>query len=261
MLRPLLGRLVILFILLCLITVLGGCVSVDRSLVLYGNGSGTYTLTIGFPEPQKGNPSSISPQIVTPMDAFGAHVQQEGGTYQQYAQQNSVYWTYTFAFASATRGNQLLQEDPRQYDPNHTPVLFHDALSISKHVTTNTMSYQVTGVISLADPQGIATGWRGSTERLAITMASGVETHQGGTLTGKTVVYTIHYNQSAAINVTGNVMSTPGPQVSADFRFLVIGIMLVLAVMLAGVGGWLLRGAGGHRSGKPIEARRRWQQR
>src|SRR5215472_1658044 len=154
MLRPLLRRLVILAMLFGLITVLGGCVSVDRSLVLYGNGSGTYTLTIGFPEPQQGNPSSISPQIVAPMDAFGAHIQQEGGTYQQYTQQNSVYWTYTTAFTSASSGNQQLQEDPRQYDPNHTPVLFHDALSMSKHVTANATSYQVTGVISLADPQG-----------------------------------------------------------------------------------------------------------
>lgn len=241
MLRPLLGRLVILFGLCGLIAVLGSCVSVDRSLVLYGNGSGIYTLTIGFPEPQKGNPSSISPQIVTPMDAFGAHIQQEGGTYQQYIQQNSVYWTYTSAFTSASGGNQLVQEDPRQYDPNHTPVLFHDALSISKHITANTTSYQVTGVISLADPQGIATSWKDATERLAITMATGVEAHQGGMLTDNTVVYTIHYNQSASINVEGNVTTPPGPQVSTDFRFLVIGVLLALAVMLAGVGGWLLR--------------------
>src|SRR5215813_12443945 len=127
MLRPLLGRLIILFGLFGVIAVLGGCVSVDRSLVLYGDGSGTYTLTIGFPEPQKGNPSSISPEIVAPMDAFGAHIQQEGGTYQRYAQQDTVYWTYTSAFTSATVGNQLLQEDPRQYDSRHTPVLFHDA--------------------------------------------------------------------------------------------------------------------------------------
>jgi Alphavirus glycoprotein J len=246
MLRPHLGRLITLISLfgLCgLIAVLGGCVSVDRSLVLYENGSGTYTLTIGFPEPQKGNPSSISPQIVTPMDAFGAHIQQEGGTYQQYAQQNTVYWTYTSAFTSATGGNQLLQEDPRQYDPNHTPVLFHDALSISKHMTAHTTSYQVTGVISLADPQGLATGWKGATERLAITMATGVETHQGGTLTGDTVAYTIRYNQSTSINVAGNVTTTPGPQVSTELSFLVIGVMLALAVMLAGLGGWLLRSA------------------
>jgi glycoprotein J len=176
------------------------------------------------------------------MNAFGAHIQQEGGTYQHYTQQNSVYWTYTSAFTSTSGGNQLLQEDPRQYDPNHTPVLFHDALSISKQVTANTTSYQVTGVISLADPQGIATSWKDATERVAITMATGVETHQGGTLTGNTVVYTIHYNQSISINVAGNVTPTPGPEVGSDFRFLIIGVLLALAVMLAGVGGWLLRG-------------------
>jgi hypothetical protein len=176
------------------------------------------------------------------MDAYGSHVQQLGGTYQRYTQQNSVYWTYTSSFTSPSEGNTLLQQDPRQYDPNHTPVLFHDALTVSKHVSSNTISYQVTGVISLADPLSLSTSWRNASESLAITMANGVRNHQGGTLTGNTVVYTIHYNQSASIDVTGNFASKPGPDVSAELRFLVIGILLALAVMLAGVGGWLLRG-------------------
>jgi hypothetical protein len=239
---PLLGRLAALLTLLGLIAVLTGCVSVDRTLVLYSDGSGNYALTIGFPEPQPGNPSSISPQIVTAMDAYGSHVQQQGGTYQRYTQQDSVYWTYTSSFTSLSEGNSLLQQDPRQYDPNHTPVLFHDALTITKHVSSDMISYQVTGVISLADPQGLSTSWRNASERLAITMANGVQYHQGGTLTGNTVVYGIHYNQSASIDLTGNITRTSGRNVPAELRFLVIGILLALAVMLAGVGGWLLRG-------------------
>jgi hypothetical protein len=209
---------------------------------LYGDGSGTYSLTIGFPEPQPGNPSSISPQIVTAMESYGTHVQEQGGTYQRYTQQNSVYWTYTFSFTSPSEGNSLLQQDPRQYDANHTPVLFHDALSISKHVSTNMTSYQITGVISLADPLGLSTSWRNASERLAVTMANGVRNHQGGILTGNTVVYAIHYNQSASVDVTGNVTSAPVPNAPAELRFLVTGILIALAVMLAGVGGWLLRG-------------------
>jgi hypothetical protein len=135
-----------------------------------------------------------------------------------------------------------LQQDPRQYDPNHTPILFHDALTISKHMSANMISYQVTGVISLTDPSGLSTSWRNASERLAITMATGVRNHQGGTLTRNAVVYAIHYNQSASIDVTGDVTTTPGANVPAELRFLVIGILLALAVMLAGVGGWLLRG-------------------
>ena len=242
MLRPLLGRPVIFLTLLGFTALLTGCVNVDRTLVLYGDGSGTYTLTIGFPEPQPGNPSSISPQIVTAMESYGTHIQQQGGTYQRHIQQNSEFWTYTSSFSSPSEGNTLLQQDPRQYDPNHTPVLFHDALTISKHVRSNMISYQVTGLISLADPPGLSTSWRNASERLAITMANGVQNHQGGILTGSTVVYSIHYNQSASIDVTGNVTSMPGSDLPAELRFLVIGILITLAVLMAGVGGWLLRG-------------------
>ncbi|HLJ80384.1 MAG TPA: hypothetical protein VKT52_02785, partial [Ktedonobacterales bacterium] len=74
---------------------LAGCVRVNRTFVLNPDGSGTYTLTIGLQEPHPGDPSSISPQIVTVMDAFGAYVQQQGGTYDRFADQSYAYWTYT----------------------------------------------------------------------------------------------------------------------------------------------------------------------
>src|SRR5215472_4832020 len=83
---------------------LTGCMRVERALVIYANGSGLYTLTIGFPEPAPGDSSGISSKIVAPMDAFGAHIQQEGGTYRKYTSQNYVYWTYTTSFSSPTGG-------------------------------------------------------------------------------------------------------------------------------------------------------------
>jgi hypothetical protein len=225
------------------VVLLTGCMRVDRALVINGDGSGSYTLTVGFPEPAQGGSSSVSSKIVAPMEAFGAHIQQEGGTYHRYTSQNYVYWTYTSAFSSLAGGNGLLQEDPRQYDQNHIPVLFNDNLKISKVVGSSTTVYQVTGMISLADPQGISTSWREATESVAITMANGVSTHYGGTLTGNTVTYAIAYDQSVTIDVTGNISSTPEVEDSTRVRFVAVGLLLSLAVILAGTGGWLLRGS------------------
>jgi hypothetical protein len=235
-------RTVILLSLASLAAVLlTGCMRVERALVIYGDGSGSYTLTIGFPEPAPGDSSGISSNIVAPMEAFGAHVQKEGGTYRRYTSQNYVYWAYTSSFSSVAGGNGLLQEDPRQYDQNHIPVLFKDTLKISKVVGSSTTLYQVTGTISLADPLGNSTSWRDATESVAITMANGVSTHYGGTLTGNTVTYAIAYNQTVTIDVTGNASATLDD--STRVRFIAVGVLLALAVILAGTGGWLLRGS------------------
>jgi hypothetical protein len=218
--------------------------SVHRALVIYGNGSGSYTLTIGFPEPAPGTSSGISSKIEAPMDAFGAHIQQEGGSYQRYTSQNYVYWAYTSSFSSLADGNGLLQEDPRQYDPNHLPVLFKDTLEISKVVGSSPTQYQVTGTISLADPLGNNTSWKDATESVAITMADGVSAHSGGALTGNTVTYAIDYNQTANVDVAGNgSATTTEADNSTQARFIAVGVLLALAVILGGVGGWLLRGA------------------
>jgi hypothetical protein len=222
---------------------LTGCMRVERALVIYGDGSGSYTLTIGFPEPAPGDSSEISSKIVAPMEDFGAHVQQEGGTYRRYTSQNYVYWAYTSSFSSPAVGNGLLQEDPRQYDQNNIPVLFKDTLKISKVAASSTSLYQVTGTISLADPLGTSTSWRDATESIAITMANGVSTHYGGTLSGNTVTYAIAYNQTVTIDVTGNVSAIPEVDDSTRARFIVVGVLLALAVILAGTGGWLLRGS------------------
>jgi hypothetical protein len=240
-------RTVILLSLASLAAVLlTGCMRVERALVIHGDGSGSYTLTVGFPEPAPGDSSGISSKIVAPMEAFGAHIRQEGGTYRRYTSQNYVYWAYTSSFSSVAGGNGLLQEDPRQNDQNHIQVLFKDTLRISKVVRSSTTLYQVIGTISLADPLGNNTSWRDATESVAITMVNGVSTHHGGTLTGNTVTYAIAYNQAVAIDVTGNVSTTPPatPEVddSTEARFIAVGVLLTVAVILAGAGGWLLRG-------------------
>src|SRR5581483_8845409 len=90
---------------------LTGCMQVDRTLHLNADGSGVYTLTIGFREPTSGDISSLSENIVTPMNAFGDYVSRTGGSYRRYEDQGYAYWTYTRPFASVVEANALLQED------------------------------------------------------------------------------------------------------------------------------------------------------
>jgi hypothetical protein len=106
----------VVFLLLALV----GCMHVDRALTINGDGSGVYVLTVGFLEPKSGDQNSLSANVVTTMDAFGAHVQKQGGTYRRYDDQGYAYWAYNRPFTSLAQADTYLQEDPRQDDPNHT---------------------------------------------------------------------------------------------------------------------------------------------
>jgi hypothetical protein len=170
----------VLLLLLALV-VLPGCMRVQRSFTLNADGSGVYVLTVGVRYPTAGDPSSIPTQNVAAMEAFGARVQQQGGSYRRYDDQGYAYWAYDRPFASVAQADAFLQEDPRQDDPTHFLVLYHDTL----HVTTQTGFLQpptihVSGTISLADLTGqAAQNWRDATESLTITMANGVRSHRG----------------------------------------------------------------------------------
>jgi len=214
-----------------LLLALAGCMHVDRALTINGDGSGVYVLTVGFLEPKSGDQNSLSANVVTTMDAFGAHVQKQGGTFRHYDDQGYAYWAYNRPFTSLAQADTYLQEDPRQDDPNHTPLLYADSLHVTTGAGFGSTSTHVTGRISLQDPDGKSKAWKDATERLAITMANGISAHDGGVQDGNTVSYTIHYNESASVDVTGNVKNGfPGCGGSA-------------ALIVVAVGFWLLRAA------------------
>jgi hypothetical protein len=233
-------RLGTLGILLLLVLILSGCMRVERSFTLNADGSGVYALTIGVRYPKAGDPTSIPAQSVTALEAFGTRVQQQGGSYARTDDQGYASWTYTRPFRSVTQADEFLQEDPRQDDSSHTLVLYHDTL----HVTTQTgalrpTTYHVAGTISLLDLTGNAAQyWSDATETLTITMANGVRAHRGGTQDGNSVTYKVAYNQSATVDVTGNVSQTN----TAVIATLALVIAL-LALALAILGVWLLRRA------------------
>jgi hypothetical protein len=222
-------------LLLTLAVLLSGCMRVARTLSLKGDGSGTYVLAVGFRQPQQGDPNSVSANIVTTMEAFGAHVQQQGGSYRRYDEQGYTYWAYTRPFTSVAQANMLLQEDPRQDDSSHFPLLYRDSLHITQSAGLFTTTFHVSGAISLVDILNNGQNWQDATETLTITMPAGVSAHQGGASDGSGVTYTIAYNQSAKVDVTGSVSNATGVGVA------LAAVIALLALALLGVGVRLLR--------------------
>lgn len=240
----------LLALLLVLVVALSGCMRVNRGLHLNSDGSGVYTLAIGFREPIPGNPGSVSADIVRVMEAFGAHVRQTGGSSLRSEAGGYAYWTFTRPFASVIEADTLLQEDPRQDDPQKTPVLFRDTLHVAQETRLFSTIFHVTGTISLVDTFNNAQTWQDATESLGITMAGGIVAYKGGVRQGTTVTYTIHYNESAAVDVSGRVATSPtsrNPAASAsdplltDARLVLAGSLLTLSVLLLVIGLRLLR--------------------
>ena len=98
----------------------------------------------------------------------------------------------------------------------------------------------MTGTISLVDLFNNAQNWRDATESLSITMAGGIVAHKGGVRQGATVTYTIHYNESATVDVSGRVAGATDLLFS-DARLVLAGSLLTLSVLMFVIGLRLLR--------------------
>ncbi len=217
--------------LLSILTVLlSGCMSIERQFQLNGDGSGSYTLTLGFREPATGDPDSVSERAVVPLNAFADHVHATGGSTTRYENQGYAYWTFTRPFTSVEEANTFLQEDPRQYDSNHTPVLYRDSLRVTRETQLLSTVFHIKGTISLVDLLDNALAWSDATERLTITMPEGIVSATGGARQGESVTYTIHYNESAQIDVVGRVGNSQNTLGVAPL--LIGGVCGVLALAL-----------------------------
>jgi len=218
---------------------LSGCMSVDRQFQLNGDGSGSYTLTLGFREPAAGDPDSVSETAVVPLNAFADRVHATGGSTTRSENQGYAYWIFTRPFVSVEEANTFLQEDPRQDDSKHTPVLYHDSLRVTRETQLLATVFHIKGTISLVDLLDNAQAWRDATERLTITMPEGIISATGGARQGESVTYTIHYNESAQIDVVGRVSNSQNTLGVAPL--LIGGVCGVLALALLVVGARLLR--------------------
>lgn len=235
-------RLVVLLPILALAILLTGCMHADRTLTIHADGSGTYTLSLGFREPTPGDRASVSQQIVTPLEAFGAHVVAAGGVLDRTEEHGYAYWNFSRPFTSVAAANALLQEDPRQDDPQHNPVLYADTLHVATERQVFGSAIHVSGTLSLVDAQHNAQAWKDATESLSITMDGGIGAHQGGTVEGDTISYSISYNQAVTVDVTGQ---TTGQLafVASDVPLIVAGVLVLVMLLLLALAANLLRTA------------------
>lgn len=247
----------VLALLLMLALSLSACVHLDRGVTLKGDGSGTYTLTIGFSEQLV---SLASDQISQSMDDFGKQVKQEGGTYRHYDDTGYSYWQYTRPFSSVADLNKLLTEAPQtsgtgDTGANLTPSTSSDTFHVTGQTGFLTSSFHVTGHMSMQVPTDPSTNTGGvdvsqvlkdAHESFAITMPNWVTSHTGGTQNGNTVTYTIHVNEEANIDVTGGGLNT------GTLFPLGGGVLLLLLVLIAAII-WLRR-RGARRNGEPQPA-------
>jgi hypothetical protein len=233
------GSLVIVAIVVATL-LLSGCMRVDRTLHLNADGSGYYTLSLGFREPTAGDPSSVSDTITTPLEAFAARVRATGGSVSQAEDQGYRTWSFTRPFASASEADALLQDDPRRDDPKQTPVLFHDVLHVAQESRLSSSVFRVTGTISLVDVFDNAQSWSDARETLSVTMAGGIIASSGGTRRGDTVTYAVYYNQAATVDVVGRVAGSSDFFITQASR-LVAGLLLIVSAVFAWVGIRLLR--------------------
>src|SRR5258707_5471084 len=220
---------------------LSGCMRVDRTLHLNADGSGYYTLSLGFREPTAGDPSSVSDTITTPLEAFAARVRATGGSVSQAEDQGYRTWSFTRPFASASEADALVQDDPRRDDPKQTPVLFHDVLHVAQESRLSSSVFRVTGTISLVDVLDNAQSWSDARETLSVTMAGGIISSSGGTRRGDTVTYAVYYNQAATVDVVGRVAGSSDFFITQASR-LVVGLLLVVSAVFAWAGIRLLLG-------------------
>lgn len=202
-------------LLLVLAFSLTGCMHLDRSVALNGDGSGSYTLTIGFSEQLV---SLASDQISTSMNDFGDKVKKEGGSFRHYDDTGYSYWAYTRPFKTVAELNKLVQETPQTGDPASTGSLGGlqpnnpDTLNVTQQSGFLQNTFHVTGHISLKLPNppdastggiDVSTYLKDLRESVSITMPGSITSHKGGTVTGNTVAYTIHYGEDADIDVVG----------------------------------------------------------
>jgi hypothetical protein len=208
-------------LLIALALLLTGCMHIDRSVTLNADGSGSYTLTIGFSQQVM---SAAGSQVNDTMSTFGDQVKLEGGSTRQYQDAGYSYWAYTRPFKSIADLNTMLQQTPQSTGgSNSTGNLTNligaaqDTLAFSEQDGLLGNTFHVTGHMSMI-PQGGATGavplaLQDMRESFSVSMPGSITSHRGGVTHGNTVTYVIHYGQATDIDVVGGCAPTAaGPR-------------------------------------------------
>jgi hypothetical protein len=241
--RPYLRRSALVAVLVTLAVLMSGCIHLDRDVGLNGDGSGTYTLSVGLSDQLM---SLSSDQITQSMNQFGDKVKQQGGSYRHYEDSGYSYWAFTRPFKSVNQLNALLQETPQSGNgtaAGGTVSAAQDTLTVTETPGVFTNSFHLTGHISMLAPSDSSTDTGGvdvsqyfkdAHESVSITMPGWVSSHKQGEVSGNTVKYTIHYNEQTDIDVAGG-----GANPQALLLAITAGVLIL--VLIGAVAFWLVR--------------------
>jgi hypothetical protein len=230
---------------------LSGCFHIDSDLKLNGDGSGSYTLTLGLSEAFVG---LAGDEFVKDMDKSGLEAKQAGGDYRHFDKDGYSVWVFTRPFKSVSELNDLLRKNPASSTTNpgdsaSAPSTQQDALSVTQTSGFFVNSFHVTGHISLkdlnnssSDGSGIDTSsyLKDARESVSITMPGWVNSYaKGGEAHGNTVTYTAHYNEEATIDVVGG-------GINPTAIYIAVGVGLLALLVIGGVVFWRRRARAQH---------------
>lgn len=226
-------RIVALFTLFITCAVLlSGCIHADSDLKLNGDGSGSYTLTLGLSEMVVGLGGDT---FVKSMNDYGNKVKKQGGDYRHFDKDGYSVWVYTRPFKNVNELNTLLHDNPG--DGTSGASTPEGTLSVTQTSNFFVNTFHVTGHISLMAPDNtppdeggidISSYMKDARESVSITMPGWISNYSaGGKVQGNTVTYTVHYNEEATIDVTGGGVN-PTP------IFIIGGAGLVIVLLVVG---------------------------
>src|SRR5215471_19302891 len=178
------GRLVALALLLTLIMALSGCVRIDRNIHVNDDGSGTYTLTIGF---KRDLATAYGPALVNQMTEYGESVKAKGGSYGRSDDDTYTYWKFSRPFRTPDDLNQALMNLPSLTLGSST-LASQDQLKLTENSGPFVNDFQLAGKISLL-PDGQVNSttqdlFKDAHNTLVITMPGMITSHSGGKQAG-----------------------------------------------------------------------------
>lgn len=231
---------------LTLLFALSGCVRLDRNVQLQGDGSGTFTTTLGLSSQLLALDTTGG--IKKGFDTCGSTIKTKGGTFRSYDDGDYSYWAFTSTFKTVADLNNLLQGkgglgdctiNSSSTSISTSPPVSTDTFHVTQQSGLFTNTFHVTGHISFKSSTPDTSGGTGNAllasarETFSVTMPS-ISAHTGGTQTNNTVLYTLHYGDESAIDVTGSGMTA-----AAGYALAGGGTLALLAI--AGLGFWFVR--------------------
>lgn len=219
-------------VLLCLLLALtlAGCVHADRTVALNSDGSGNYTYAVGLSDQMMTLGGS---SLADSMNQFGEQIKQEGGSYSRYEDNGFSTWKYVRPFKSVSQLNSYLEQSPQAGSTGGASASdTRDTLRVTDDAGFFSTTFHVVGQMSLEFPnsdQNTANLLKDARLSVAVTMPNWVSAQHGGKQNGNTVTYTVHYGESATIDVAGGGFNMP------HIALVVGGILAALALIVVGI--------------------------